>query len=73
MSTICPRLWGNKEFPDDADIYPLLVDDLVNEEAAVLSATADGLSAAVEAHRKHIQTVLARLLTLYDEKLYVSD
>ena len=49
----------------------MLVSVVVHDEASIRSAGAEALAAALAIHRRHIPGVLARLLSLYEEKCYV--
>lgn len=70
-SLVDSRLWSDREFPDYAELFPMLIADVVHDEGAVREAAADGLAGAVALHPKYVKTVLDELLEVYEDKLYV--
>lgn len=68
---IC-SLWSGNQLPASAEIFEMLLSDVVHNESAIRQAAARALSVALDTHRSHVAEILQKLLDIYRKKLEAS-
>uniref|UniRef100_A0A670ZVW9 GCN1 activator of EIF2AK4 n=1 Tax=Pseudonaja textilis TaxID=8673 RepID=A0A670ZVW9_PSETE len=69
---LAERLWVSMALELQPDICSILIQDVIHHEQAVRQAGAEALSKGVEQYRSQTKDVMAKLMEIYQEKLYVS-
>ncbi|KAJ7309597.1 hypothetical protein JRQ81_007650, partial [Phrynocephalus forsythii] len=64
------RLWESMGLELQPDICSVLIKDVIHHEEAVRQAGAEALSKGVEQYRGQTRDVMAKLMEIYQEKLY---
>ncbi|KAL7986757.1 hypothetical protein Chor_013040 [Crotalus horridus] len=67
---LSPRLWTSMALELQSDICSILINDVIHHEQAVRQAGAEALSKGVEQYRSQTRDVMAKLMEIYQEKLY---
>ncbi|XP_063000268.1 stalled ribosome sensor GCN1 isoform X1 [Elgaria multicarinata webbii] len=70
IRTLAERLWESMGLELQPDICSVLIKDVIHYEEAVRQAGAEALSKGVEQYRSQTQDVMAKLMEIYQEKLY---
>ncbi|XP_072839500.2 stalled ribosome sensor GCN1 [Pogona vitticeps] len=67
---LAERLWESMGLELQPDICSVLIKDVIHYEEAVRQAGAEALSKGVEQYRSQTRDVMAKLMEIYQEKLY---
>uniref|UniRef100_A0A8C6YI46 GCN1 activator of EIF2AK4 n=1 Tax=Naja naja TaxID=35670 RepID=A0A8C6YI46_NAJNA len=67
---LAERLWVSMALELQPDICSILIQDVIHHEQAVRQAGAEALSKGVEQYRSQTKDVMAKLMGIYQEKLY---
>ncbi|XP_026540403.1 eIF-2-alpha kinase activator GCN1 [Notechis scutatus] len=67
---LAERLWVSMALELQPDICSILIQDVIHHEQAVRQAGAEALSKGVEQYRSQTKDVMAKLMEIYQEKLY---
>lgn len=68
-SKLAEDLWSDNQLPASAEIFEMLLSDVVHNESAIRQAAARALSVALDTHNSHVAEILQKLLDIYGKKL----
>lgn len=73
LTDLCCRLWDDLSLELDTAVCTDVLTDIVSTVQSLRSAVASSLRQLLEDDSEHLSTVLELAMSLYQEKLYVSE